>query len=187
MYTEGKTFDRADFTLEPLPRGEYEECSFKGCTFLQADLTDVVFTGCSFDSCDLSMAKLTRTALRNIRFRDCKMLGLRYDHCNEFLFEVYHENCMLNHSSFYRRKMKKATFKHCKLLEVDFTEADLTGAVFDSCDLSGAIFDQTILEKANLVTAFGYQMNPENNRIKKARFSSSGLAGLLGKYDIIIE
>lgn len=187
MYTEDKIFDKVDFTVESLPVGEYEACTFKNANFLHADLSDRVFTECIFDSCDVSMAKFTRTALRNVSFRDCKLLGLRFDHCNEFLFEVHLENCMLNHSSFYKRKMKKAVFKHCKLMEVDFTETDLTGALFDSCDLSGAIFDQTVLEKANLVTAYGYQVNPENNRIKKARFSSSGLAGLLGKYDIIIE
>lgn len=187
MYTEDKTFEKIDYTTQPLQVGEYEGCTFTACHFFNTNLSDVVFTDCVFDSCDLSMAKLTRTAFRNIRFRDCKLLGLRFDHCNEFLFEVHFENCILHHSSFYRRKIKKAVFNQCKLLEVDFTEADLTGVLFDSCDLTGAVFEQTILEKANLVSAFGYQINPESNHIKKARFSSSGLAGLLGNYDIVIE
>ena len=68
-----------------------------------------------------------------------------------------------------------------------FAEADLTEAVFKDCDLSGAIFDYTVLEKADLRTAQHYSIDPENNRLKKARFSIFGIAGLLDKYDIDIE
>jgi hypothetical protein len=43
------------------------------------------------------------------------------------------------------------------------------------------------LEKADFRTAFNYSINPETNRIKKAKFSKEGLNGLLDKYDIEIE
>ncbi|MCW8795447.1 MAG: hypothetical protein OQK67_00080 [Chlorobium sp.] len=36
-------------------------------------------------------------------------------------------------------------------------------------------------------SAYNYSINPETNRIRKARFSLSGLAGLLDVYDIEIE
>ena len=71
--------------------------------------------------------------------------------------------------------------------EVDFTESDLTEALFDGCDLNGAIFQRTNLEKANLETASNFNIDPENNRIKKAKFSADGLYGLLHKYDIDIK
>lgn len=71
--------------------------------------------------------------------------------------------------------------------EVDFVESDLSNAVFDNCDLRGAIFDKSILEKADFRTAYNYSINPENNRLKKARFSISGVAGLLDKYGIEIQ
>ena len=35
--------------------------------------------------------------------------------------------------------------------------------------------------------ACDYDFDPEMNRIKKARFSSDGVLGLLSKYDIIID
>jgi hypothetical protein len=50
-----------------------------------------------------------------------------------------------------------------------------------------AIFSQTNLEKADFTTAFNYQIDPEQNRMKKARFSPEGIAGLLVKYKIVIE
>ncbi len=78
-------------------------------------------------------------------------------------------------------------FKNSQLQGIDFTETDLTSAVFDNCDLSQAIFDLSILEKADFRTAYNYSINPENNRLKKAKFSVLGLSGLLDNYDIEIE
>jgi fluoroquinolone resistance protein len=102
------------------------------------------------------------------------------------LFAVRFERCVLNFSSFYGMKMKKTRFMHSVLQETDFTETDLTGAVFDHCDLLNAHFEQTNLEQADFTTAFNYAINPAVNKLKKARFSSSGLPGLLYSYDIII-
>ena len=125
------------------------------------------------------MAKLVKTALREAKFKDCKLLGLHFDDCSDFLFEVDFENCILNLSSFYKLKIKDTKFKDCILHEVDFTEADLTGALFDNCDMRGATFEHSVLEKADFRTAYNYSFDPELNRIRKARFSRMGIAGLL--------
>lgn len=71
--------------------------------------------------------------------------------------------------------------------ETNFAEADLTAATFENCDLMHAVFDRTLLEKADLRTATNFSINPETNRIKKAKFSITGLPGLLQKYQIEIE
>ena len=83
--------------------------------------------------------------------------------------------------------MKKTLFKNCQIHEADFTEADLSSATFDNCDLFKTLFDRSILEKADFRTAYNYSINPENNRMKKALFSTQGLAGLLHKYDIVVS
>ena len=70
---------------------------------------------------------------------------------------------------------------------MDFSATDLSASNFANCDLSGAIFDNSILEKTDFRTAYNYSINPEINKIKKAKFSVSGIAGLLDKYDIVIE
>ena len=59
--------------------------------------------------------------------------------------------------------------------------------MFDNCNLLQAIFDHTVLEKADFRTSYNYSIDPEINRMKKARFSISGISGLLDKYDIDIE
>jgi fluoroquinolone resistance protein len=53
--------------------------------------------------------------------------------------------------------------------------------------MAGAIFENTILEKADFRTAYNYTIDPVQNRIKKAKFSVTGIAGLLSRYDIAIE
>jgi len=73
------------------------------------------------------------------------------------------------------------------LHEVDFTEADLTESVFNNCDLKSTTFDFTNLEKTDFRTSFNYSIHPETNKLKKTQFSRNGIAGLLSRYDIIIE
>jgi len=96
-------------------------------------------------------------------------------------------NCQLNDSSFYKTKIRKTAFKNSQLQAADFAECDLTSAVFDNCNLMLAVFDRTIIEKADFRTSYNYSIDPAINKIKKAKFSISGLPGLLYKYDIEIE
>jgi fluoroquinolone resistance protein len=187
IYTEGKTFDKNNFITIPLAKGEYECCVFRNCDFSNSTLADVKFIDCEFLACNLSLAKLTKTIFTDVKFRDCKMLGLIFENRNDFGLTVNFENCNLNHSSFFQTKIKKTSFKNSQLHEVDFTQCDLAGAVFDNCDLSNAKFENTVLEKADFRTSSNYSIDPDLNRIKKTKFSLSGIAGLLGKYNIEID
>ncbi|MDB5253794.1 MAG: hypothetical protein JWP27_2963 [Flaviaesturariibacter sp.] len=184
---ENRDFTPADLPGKPLPKAEYDNCTFTGCDLSNTDLSGIIFTSCTFVSCNLSMARLSKTALREATFRDCKMLGPKFEECEELLFSVSFTNCQLNLSSFYARRMKKTLFSACSLREVDFTDADLTGSSLAGCDLSQAVFDNTNLEGADLRTATGYLIDPQRNRIRKARFSADGVAGLLTGFGILIE
>jgi uncharacterized protein YjbI with pentapeptide repeats len=115
------------------------------------------------------------------------MLGVHFDACQHLGLAFSFEGCQLTHSSFFKLKIKNTQFKNCILQEADFAEADLTNAVFSDSNLSGAIFDHTALEKSDFRGAYGYAIDPDINKIKKARFSLSGIPGLLTKYDIYID
>lgn len=186
-YFENKSFDAIDFTTTRFERGEYEDCSFSNCNFSGIDLSNTRFIECSFKDCNLSNVKTIKTSFNSVRFHGCKLLGINFETCDEFLFSVELEHCALNFSSFYKRSLKTSTIRHCQLQEVDFTECDMSGLVLHECDLTGAKFENTNLEKVDLCTAYHYSINPELNKIKKARFSVTGITGLLDKYDIIIE
>ncbi|MGB3948278.1 MAG: pentapeptide repeat-containing protein [Bacteroidia bacterium] len=182
-YLHNKIFERN----QTLTKAEYENCTFNGCNFADGDFSGFKFIECTFNDCNLSLVKLNKTAFVDAKFKDSKLLGLRFDTCNEFGLSFSFDNCMLNHASFYKTKIKKTVFKNCHLQETDFAEADLTNSVFDNCNLAHAIFERTILEKADFRSAYNYTIDPEMNRIKKAKFSVLGLSGLLDKYDIDIE
>jgi uncharacterized protein YjbI with pentapeptide repeats len=187
IYQTDKTFENLNFTLKPLPKGEYEHCIFKHCEFANTDLSEQRFTSCTFLACHLSLAKLTKTSFTDAKFQDCKMLGLLFYHCNSFTFSVRFDNCNLSHSSFFQNKLKNTSFLNSKLIEVDFTEADLSSSIFDRCDLANAKFENTLLEKVDFRTAYNFSIDPNLNRIRKAKFLASNITGLLDKFDLIIE
>ncbi|MEL6538516.1 MAG: pentapeptide repeat-containing protein [Bacteroidota bacterium] len=184
-YNQEETYTA--ISLTEVPVGEYDGCTFKHCDWAEGSLAGYVFVDCTFQDCDLSLVKLHDTALRGVVFKSCKLQGLHFDHAHTFLFEVSFQHCKLNLSSFYQRVLKKTKFAECQLEEVDFAAADLSQAVFSECNLNGASFDNTNLEKADFSTAYGYTIDPEQNRVKKAKFSRMGLEGLLTKYDIQVK
>ena len=187
QYIVDKNFVGIDFTKTTIELGEYEGCSFSNCHFLSVDLSHLNFIDCVFTNCDLSLTKLNNTALRDVKFVGCKLLGLHFDDCNKFSFSAFFEGCNLNLSSFYKMNMKNSQFKSCSLHEVDFIEANLTSSIFDVCDLMGASFDRTVLEKADFRTSRNFIIDPEKNKLKKAKFSVATLPGLLEKYNLVIE
>ncbi len=186
-YIEQELFERQDFTQSSLKDGEYEGCRFNNCDFSNGSLSGITFIDCMFYDCNLSMTSLLKTVFRDVTFHRCKMLGLRFDTCHPWGLTFRFEECTLNHSSFYQLKVPKTIFKQCTMQEVDLTGCDFTESVLEQCDLANALFDRTILEKADLRYSSNYSIDPENNRIKKAKFSLSGLPGLLGKYQIEIH
>ena len=186
-YIDEQHFDAKDLSITPLECGEYENCSFNGLDLSNTDLSNFIFTECTFNNCNLSNSKLQDTAFRTVRFKDCKLLGMHFEDCKSFLFSVIIDSCNLNLSCFFQVNLKKSSLKNSSLHEVDFTEADLSQLHLDHCDLLKANFNRSILESTDFRLSINYSIDPELNRIKKAKFSSTGISGLLDRYDIVIE
>ena len=56
-----------------------------------------------------------------------------------------------------------------------------------NCDLQLTLFMNTKLEGVNFRTSFNYSIDPELNRIRKAKFSMHSIAVSLDKNDIEIK
>jgi len=138
------------------------------------------------DGCNLTLAKLINTGLSGVKFKNCKLLGLDFSTTRNFSFAVTFDSCIMDYASFTRKKLRNTLFKKCRLLETGFQESDLTGAVFADCDLTRAFFSNSILNEADFTSAYNFSIDPEKNKIKKAKFSASGLPGLLEKYNLNI-
>jgi uncharacterized protein YjbI with pentapeptide repeats len=187
IFVHDKAYQADDLTDGSLPKGEYEGCLFSNCDFSNADLAERKFINCRFTGCNLSLARIVKTVFQDVIFKDCKMLGLRFDQCSHFGLSFGFENCILNHASFYGVKIKGTQFRNTHLQEADFTDSDLSGVVFENCDLSRAIFENTNLVKADFSSAYNYSLDPEQNEIKGAFFTLPEVIGLLDKYNIRID
>ncbi len=179
-------FTQADIN-DKLKQGEYENCVFKNIVFANLDLSAYKFIDCHFKSCDISHVRMDRTVLNRCEFEGCKIMGTRFDRCENLLLEFRFKDCILDHSTFFQLKIKQTSFIDCSLKGVDFSACDLSSAKFENCNLEHATFDQTNLERADFSTAYNYNLDPAQNKIKKAVFSSDGLIGLLNKYDIKLK
>jgi uncharacterized protein YjbI with pentapeptide repeats len=184
---ENRTFENEVFDAGNPLTGTYEECLFLGCGFTGAELSGVTFRNCTFERCDFTLAGMKNAALQQALFRRCRLQGVQFGDCRTFLLELRFEECMMRFATFLKLSLKETVFRTCDLQEADFTEADLTGASFAESDLLKAVFHHTNLEKADFRTAVNYSINPETNRLRKARFSLPGVTGLLDTYGIEIE
>jgi uncharacterized protein YjbI with pentapeptide repeats len=133
------------------------------------------------------MAKANQAGLKDIHFKNCKLVGFDFSACTDFLFKVEFENCLLDYAIFSRKNLKQTNLKHCSVREADFFEVDLQKANFNGCDLSGAQFENCNLQQADFSSAVNFTIDPERNKMKGARFLNTGLSGLLQKYNLIIE
>ena len=166
---------------------EFEDFHFLSCDFGGADLRRLRFADCLFEHCNLAAAQLTDTALQNVAFADCKLLGLQFSTCRSLLFGVHFDRCQLRYASFAGRALPGTRFVGCTLDEADFTDADLTKSRFADCSLAGAVFEHTRLAGADFSTATGFVIDPERNPLRGARFALAGLPGLVARYGLVVE
>ncbi len=186
-YFEDKSFEKIDFWNTVMIPWNYERCIFDRCNFSKTDISRIHFSECEFRGCDMSMTKIIETEFMDATFIDSKLLWLAFENCSSFLLSVSFDNCILDFSSFRGLKIKNTIFKNSNLNEVNFIETDLTGSCFMNCDLTRAIFEKSVLENVDFRTSYNFIIDPEINKLKKAKFSLSGIPWLLYKYNISIQ
>lgn len=183
---EKTSFEKRIYFEEKI-EGYFEDCDFKECDFTDAALENSSFANCRFSQCNFSNTRVIQTNLVDCHFIHCKMVGINFDLCEKYFYKLHIEDSSLDYASFYNLKLRSSKFKNCTFRESDFTLTDASSVDFEQCDFTGAHFENTNLEKANLHTSRNYLIDPDTNKIKKARFSLPQVLGLLYKYDIVIE
>ena len=181
-----KTFDKILYSDKTVNNREFDGCVFTNCDFSNSDFSYNIFSDCSFVDCNLSMMKVNGTSLKTVAFKECKLLGIPFNECDDFLFSVSFMDCTLDYSSFANKKMHKTDFINSSLKEVSFAGTDLTKSNFQKSNLEHVIFNATKLNEVDFTTASNFIIDPENNILRKAKFSVAGIPGLLDKYDIRI-
>lgn len=186
-YFRDKEFKGVDFGDEDLKLGSYEHCQFINCNFTASTLVGFQFSNCSFTNCDLSNIKILDAIFDTVYFKACKLIGLRFETCNDFVFSADFNGCLLSYSTFSGMDLRGRDFTSSRLIETEFTDTNLTAAIFKEADLSGAVFERSNLEKADFRSATNFNIDPEKNRMKGAKFSHRDLPSLLSKYKLDID
>lgn len=174
-----------DFSIEPLLGDSFEQVKFIQCVL--PDLAGIDFIDCVFEDCNLSNVSVKNCKLSDIDFIHCKLTGVNFSESKDFAFAARFESCILDYAIFERKKLNKSTFSNCKIHGADFTQADLSKCKIHNSDFWDAVFENTNLSGVDFSTSKNFTIDPTSNHIRKARFLSSDLAGLLTKFDIIIK
>jgi len=165
----------------------FSQCTFVNCDFTESNFTDSKFTECKFTQTNLSLATLDGFKLQDVRFSESKLVGVDFTRCNTFLFEINFHGCVLSGCNFSSLKLPGTSFKECTVKECDFVDADLTGSNFFKSNLKGSLFHHTNLSKVNLVDAKDFSINPETNKLEKAKVSLTEAVVLMEYLGLIIE
>ena len=181
------TFKNEDFKDHSFEGEFYDECHFVNCDLTGADFRSSSFEGCTFESCNLTAVKVVNTKWDDISFKGCKLSGIDFEPISKMLLSFSFENCSISYSYFKGLKIPSTRFLNCEMKECDFIDTDLSAATFKGSSLVGSTFVNCNLSKADFREASNYQFNPNNNRLKKAKFSSPEVLALLSGFDIVIE
>lgn len=189
-------FDQTDLDDESfedvdLSGAELRDRSFRDCRFIRVRLAEAVLAGstfedCEFEDCDLTMARVADAAFRDVAFLRCKLMGIDWTDVRGFAFTVSFEECNLSHATFSNRKMPETVFRECRAHETSFAGVDLTKAVFTGTDLRGARFIDTVLVEADLSEALHYDVSPQQNKLRKTKFSQAAALALARELGVIV-
>ncbi len=182
-----QTFDHTTELLDEWSGHEFEKCTFRKLDLSGTSFAKSNFINCQFEECNLSKVNVGYTKFDEVAFVKCRLAHVGFGHCNAFGFSVSFQASNLDFTVFLNRNLKKTRFDTCSMKEAHFLKCDMTGAVFIECDLELAKFGENNLSQADFTSSYNLRLNPEDNKLKKAKFSLSHLPGLLSKYDLIIS
>lgn len=165
------------------PEEEYYRCTFEHCDFSGLLLSGTDFEECIFKECNFTMAKFTEL-IQHTSFWGCKMVGADFTEMSKVSNALSFEDCRLDYAVFVGVKLRKTWLKGCSLQEAYLDRSDWVGSVFEDCDLARCSFSGANLERCDFTSAFGFVIRPEECKLKKARFTTFGLSGLVAHLGI---
>ena len=186
-YTD-QVFEGLNLEHAQLVASEFYDCTFIGCAFAECVFRTCKFINCIFQRCDLSLVQVPGSIFSRTRFEESKLIGIdwtRGDWAATRLGDpIGFITCAISHSTFIGLGLPQIQVRDCTALDVDFREADLSQADFAGTDLSGSLFSNTNLTEADLSAARNYHITPDQNVLKRAKFSLPEAMSLLYSLDI---
>jgi uncharacterized protein YjbI with pentapeptide repeats len=168
-----------------------EESHFEHCAFLNCNLSGSVFKRCKFidcvfDHCDLSNLQIHGATFRSCTFKDCKLVGINWANSTA-VAHLGFERSVVSYAVFSGLDLRKSALKNCVAREADFADTNLSEVDCRGTDFAGARFSNTNLAKADFRGAINYAIRPDDNKLKKTKFSLPEATLLLHGLDIELE
>jgi uncharacterized protein YjbI with pentapeptide repeats len=69
----------------------------------------------------------------------------------------------------------------------NFTQADLSKSILTDCDCTETVFMQTNLAGVDFTSNYNFSIDPTQNNLKKTRFATHALSGLVQVFGIVID
>ncbi len=184
---QNREFSNEDFSGRDLTEAEFYDCTFRDCDFSDTLMNETYLENCRFLSCNLSNTGVWGARLSDVAFEKSKLLGIKFFECSRYSFSVTMEGCSLNLCNFTDMSMKKTPIRHCTIRECYFQNTYLAESDFSHSQFQGTLFHKADLTKADFRDALGYSIDPLNNRVCKARFSSPEALNLLNGFGVVID
>ncbi|CEG57200.1 pentapeptide repeat-containing protein [Legionella fallonii] len=169
----------------------FENCLFSKSSFVETIFHSCKFVDCEFKECNLSSTQFKYSSFSDTVFEESKLIGinwtqLKWPNINlASPIKIYKSN--ISHSSFFELKLREIVIEECKAHDVDFRGCDLSNGSFMSTDFQSSLFLNSKLYAANFTDAINTVINPQENDIRKGKYSMPDVINLLHYFDIEIE
>ena len=179
-----------NFTGENLPQimaNIFTACRFRGINLTEKDFSRAVFEECEFIDCNLALIKFTGTKLQQVKFVSTKLLGISFIDCDKLILEMGFEDCIIRECNFSGLEIKGTSFKGSEIFNSDYIGCKLIKAVFKEVKFEDVSFHNSDLSEADFREATGYQINPKNNIVNKAKFDLPEAISFLNYLGILLD
>ena len=110
----------------------------------------------------------------------------RWIHFGRMSLRFNFEDSLISICIFSNLDLQNTRFYNCQVKSCDFAKTNLKNVNFEDSDLEDSIFENTNLSFASFKNAKNYRIDPNQNLLKKTKFSIPEVISLLKVYDIEI-
>lgn len=177
-----------DLVLEAgdLSGKELQRCTFRRCKLPASRWARSKLEECLFEHCDLTRMAPQGLALREVTFKDSKLMGVDWTDLGP-LPNARFDGCDLRYASFVKLKLRATKFLGCTAREANFIDIDLTEADFTGTDLTDSTIRGCTLAKTNFSRATGVLFEPQHNRVKGARIALEAALAMARSAGMVVE
>lgn len=186
-YHADQTYLSFDFSRHDIREHTFEKCRFLSCRFTNMSLRQVALYSCVFETSELVLVDTNDMTLNSVEFKSTKIMGVNFTACSSFGFLPSFCGCILDSVIFSGNDLKKTGFNNCQIRNCDFGNCDMREASFSGCEFHKSTFQKCNLEKSDFRTASGYEIDPFNNRVRRACFSLPEAQSFLKFLEIRLE